>query len=931
MHVLLERRNIYELEEVHLRSYGLTAAEIPTTVKLNLSHNHLRSLQRPLVHTTRGDVRAASDTDTVMPSSFGTVSAGASPMSLEKRRSALSPFTALAHLLVNHNQLRSLVGLCGAADTLTVLIATHNSLTSLDGMQACKRLTYVDLSYNSIESLQGLPLMLAAPSPEAASESTAELPHRGASAMEGASFATPPMTDGAAAKHDEKILFRHVNGDANEGAASISTPPIPTSPHPWLGAKICQHSHSPNGAGHLRHHCYAHHSQSQQQQPPSGQSLGDARSLATRPEQGAKTSIRLDVGETVMARSATTGARASSKLVATSAAADASPPSSGADSGSGNIGGDKVSVVLILSHNRLRGRALSGMVWVASTLASNGTAQGRTPSSAHLLLRPWCTALTHLDLSHNYIEDARDVRRLFSLIHWPSSPSPSSAAAVTCAPALACLQCLDVSGNPFLVNGSLADELARSSQSPPSATAELSWTSSMFSCTNARRPVIEMASDLQSDGEREGQGSVEATVMNAGHAVVPSVQFRLNYASRTMSAALQGASSLASAVTFPSLAAAQGAMDTLLASLANRWQCTAPSPPPPVTATMFALFSPADTRAVVEKVPQRCTVHLHGGELTVLAAALQQRGARLGEMLEVHVSVPGLYAKRATASATPSATSNGRSPPPSSPSRSRSDARTAVAMATGADTSRSIFLTPPPRWTRNTSVSMDVSVLSGGRVPSPPAARRLTTPMAPSSVPAASPTAAAVEMSQDAESVPEDALSTSSNTCSVERSTVGYRLYQGRAHQRQPGSVADKSSGSSGTAVAHVDGTSGSGVAAVSHAATASLSADAVELQLLRAEVVELRRRYRELQRKTHDQTCVLKRQEATIRELKKTAAFAQQESQAELSMAQLEIRRLRKQVQVLNDLATQAAPPEPTSVSPALSAPLQLPYSDEL
>ncbi|CBZ23473.1 hypothetical protein, unknown function [Leishmania mexicana MHOM/GT/2001/U1103] len=855
MHVSLERRNIYELGEVHSRTYGLKAAEIPTTVKLNLSHNHLRNLQRPFAHSNQGDVRVAADTDTAVSSSLGTASAGASHLSLEEESSALRPFTSLTHLLVNHNQLCSLVGLCGAADTLTVLIATHNALTSVDGMQTCRRLTYVDLSYNSIESLQGLPLMLVAPSWEAASgnsptaynvlhkvasESAAELSHMGASALEGAALAAQLMAGGTAAKEDVELIFESVDGGDNESHTPIPTASIPISLQSSVGTET--------------------------QQQPSGRSLGRARSLAARPS--------LSAGA-----SAATGAHASSQPVAASAAADASPLLPGAKSGSGNIDSNKVGVVLILSHNRLRGRSLSGMVWVGSADAERAAAQGGTGSSTHLFLRPWCTALTHLDLSHNYIEDTRDVRRLFTPIPWPSSPSPSSAAAVTCAPALARLRCLDISGNPFLVNGSLADELAR---------------------------------------------SMRTAVGNDDRSVVSSVQFRLNYASRTLSAALRGPSPSASAVGFPSLAAAQRAMDALLTSLADRWQCTAPSSSAPATTSMFSLFSPADARAAVEKAPQPCTVHLRGGELTVLAAALQQRGARLGEMLEVPALAPGLYAKRAAASPTPNTAGSGHSPPPSGHSRNGGDAHTAVAMAADADAPRAIFLTPPPRWTRDTSIGVDASVLSGGGAPSPPAAQQPTTRMAPSSAPPTPPRAATVE-------APQDAPSTSSSSSRAETSTVGYRLYQGRGHQRQPGPVVDKSAENTGAAVAHLDVTAGSGAAAVSHTSTVSLSADAVELQLLHAEVVELRRRHRELQRQTHDQTRVLQRQEATIRELKKAAALAQQEAQAELSKAQLEIQRLHQRVQILNDLAAQAAPPQPTSVSPTLSVPLQLPPSGNL
>ncbi|KAI5685388.1 hypothetical protein MNV84_00631 [Leishmania braziliensis] len=868
MSVSLERRQIYELGEVHPRSYGLKATEISSTMKLDLSHNHLRTLQRPFARSSLGGARVAADAGAAVSSPSTATSVSASPMSLEEESSALRPFTSLAHLLVNHNQLRSLVGLCGVADTLTVLIATHNALTSLDGMQACRRLMYVDLSYNSIESLQGLPLILAAPSQRDASpssvnahdvqhrvvsvESMPALSHRGTSAVEGAAAAAQLFADVAALNDDEEITLERVDSSDNEGHAPISVSFLTS-----LEAETHRHSNVPSSAGHPHHHYHTRHSH--QQQPP----------LSWSP---------------------------------------------------GGIGSNRSGVVLILSHNRLRGRALPDILWVELAGAEMGTALGATPLSAHVLLRPWCTALTHLDLSHNYIEDVRYVRRLFTPIRWPSS-----AASATCAPALTRLRRLDISGNPLLVNGSLAEELTRSVQSPPPATTASPWALLVSSPANARRPTIAPANDRQNNAERAPQASVEAIVADGYKSVLPPVHFRLNYASRTLDAALRAPSPSASAVAFPSLAAAQGAMNALLTSLAERWQCAAPSSSAPATETMFSLFSPSDT-CTMEKASQPCAVHLRGGELTVLAAALQQRGARLGEMLEV--PAPALCAKRAAESSTPHRACSGRSPSSSGHARNGGAAHTDTAMAAGADASHAIFLTPPPRWSRGTSVNVDTSVLSGRGGPSLTAAQRPTALTTLNFAPPTSPRAALVEAAQDEENMPDDAVSTITTNSSshVETSTVGYRLYQGRGHQRQPGPVAVKSAERSGNAVAYRDATIDSGAAAVSCTSMLSCSADAVALQLLRAEVVELRRRYRELQRQTRDQTCVLQRQEATIRELKVRAAVAQrehQESKAGLSKAHLEIRRLREQVQALRTSATQTAPPPSTSVS------LQLPPSD--
>ncbi|KAG5512074.1 hypothetical protein GH5_08031 [Leishmania sp. Ghana 2012 LV757] len=888
MSVSLERRNIYELREVHPRSYGLKATEISTTVKLNLSYNHLRTLQRPFA---RSGAAVSSS-----PGAATATVTGALPVSLEEESSALRPFISLEHLLVNHNQLRSLVGLCGAANTLTVLVATHNALTSLDGMQACTHLTYADLSHNSIESLRGLPLIFQVPFREgdspssapahdarerAASESMADFSHRRVCAVAGAAPGAQVIAaEGVAVDDDAEIILKHVAHDDNEG-------------------------HPPSGAGHS--HPPTHNPHQQQQQLTSGRSPEGTWDLATRPSRCTKRPIQRGVSETAIPLSASASEAASLLLPA------AKSDCSSLASSSSNTG-----VVLLLSHNRLRGRALMELMWVESGDGGIGAAQGKTPSSSHPLLRPWCTALTHLDVSHNYIEDTRDVRRLFTPIRWPSSTVTA-----TCTPALACLRRLDISGNPFLVNGSLAEELTRSAQSPPPAAAAPSTASSStshtFTPTNARQPAIKRTNGRQGHAESAPQTSVDATTVNDDRYALTRVHFRLNYTSRMLDAALRTPTPSANAVAFPSLAAAQGAMEALLASLANRWQCTEPSSSPPVTAAMPSCFSLAGPGAAMEKALQPCIVDLRGGELTVLAGALQQRGAHLGEILEVpspaSATVP--CAKLAAPSPTPTRGGSGGSPPSSEHARN--------IDAACADNSLVIFLTSPPRWTRGASAGADTSVLSSGSGPSPPAAQRPTARMSSLFTSPTPPRVAAVEAAQDTGSLSDDAVTTAiTNSIRAETSTMGYRLYQGRGHQQQLVSVADTRDEDSAATVAHFDA-----AAAVSHSAAAPPPADSVELQLLRAEVVELRRRYRQLQCHTRSQTCVLQRQEATIRELKEIAALAQREqleAQAGLSNTQLEIRRLREQVQVLNGSAAQVAPPQPTSVSSAPTVSLEPP-----
>ncbi|KAG5487673.1 hypothetical protein LSCM4_08121 [Leishmania orientalis] len=923
MSVSLEGRNIYELGEVHPRSYGLKATEVSTTVKLNLSYNHLRTLQRPFARSGVGGIHVSAATTgaavSSSPSAATATATGALPVSLEEESSALRPFISLEHLLVNHNQLRSLVGLCGAANTLTVLVATHNALTSLDGMQACTHLTYADLSHNSIESLRGLPLIFQAPFREgdsprsapahdacgrAALESMADFSHRRVCAVAGAApRAQVIAAEGVAVDDDAEIILKHVAHDDNEGRPPI--PAVSMSLQTSLGADTHQHTLTPSGAGHS--HPRTHNLHQQQQQLTSGRSPEGTWNLATRPSRCTKGPIQRGVSETAISLRA--GASEAASLLLPGAKSDCSCLASS----SSNTG-----VVLLLSHNRLRGRALMEMMWVESGDGGMGAAQGSTPSSARPLLRPWCTALTHLDVSHNCIEDTREVRRLFTPIRWPSST-----ATATCTPALARLRRLDISGNPFLVNGSLAEELTRSAQSPPPAAAAPSTASSStsrtFTPTNTRQPAIKRTNGRQGHAESAPQTSVEATMVNDDRYAMTRVHFRLNYTSRMLDAALRTPTPSARAVAFPSLAAAQGAMEALLASLANRWQCTEPSSSPPVTAAMPSCFSLEGPGAAVEEALQPCIVDLRGGELTVLAAALQQRGAHLGEILEVpspaSATVP--CAKRAATSPTPTRGGSGGSPPSSEPARN--------IGAACADSSLVIFLTPPPRWSRGASAGADTSVLSSGSGPSPPAAQRPTAQMSSLFVSPTPPRVAAVEAAQDTGSLSDDAVSTAiTNGIRAETSTMGYRLYQGRGHQQQLVSVANTRDGDSAAVVAHFDA-----AAAVSHSAAAPPPADSVELQLLRAEVVELRRRYRQLQCHTRSQTCVLQRQEATIRELKEIAALAQREqleAQAGLSNAQLEIRRLREQVQALNGSAAQVAPPQPTSVPSAPTVSLKPP-----
>lgn len=67
---------------------------------------------------------------------------------------ALTGLSNLKHLQLRCNLLRSL---SGVSASLTVLVAPHNRLESLEGLEDCTHLRFVDVRYNNIRSLTGLP------------------------------------------------------------------------------------------------------------------------------------------------------------------------------------------------------------------------------------------------------------------------------------------------------------------------------------------------------------------------------------------------------------------------------------------------------------------------------------------------------------------------------------------------------------------------------------------------------------------------------------------------------------------------------------------------------------------------------------------------------------------------------------------------------
>lgn len=806
MSISYRNRHLYELHPASTRNFGVQAAALPSIHELDISFNHLRTLECPFAGTrgngsegqapTQGFTRLPVPLVPLRPavppgpeprssSLVGTLHAAVSSpsttttatTSLEEEGSGLRSLTFLAKLCVCHNELRTLRGLCGAAHTLTTLIATHNHLTSLDGMQACQQLTYIDLSYNSIDSLQGLPLTCAA-----VHDVTGGVP---ASSHGGS--ATPPEQPPAPVHADPTPALSSIVVDTDTASVAFSCHTSPDEAHRLRLREAGRRSASANTSVQF------------QVDETSSASLSTPAALS--PPEGSAAATAADAVETSRSHAAQSRATAKSNEKA------------------------DPEVVLILSHNRLRGRALATLLWVDADDVAAGVSgdmgtrlaregQVRSQGSGASLPRPWSTALTSLDLSYNYIEDVDDVRRLFSHVQWPVD----GGAHVASAPLLLRLRRLDMSSNPCLVNGSLARGIVAAL---PSGSA------------SARRGAA-MAGEA------------------ASHA---TVTFRVHYDAPSLADAL-----CSSATTFASLPAAQLAMEAALRGLAEEWRLAAlRSPVKAATSTDHRPCSQATGETVVV---------LQGAEVTVLAAALQHRGARLGKVLRV--------------------------------------------PAAEADTTADVFMTPPPKWGSETAASttfLQTSGFSGGSPPprAPAAASSLL-------VGASSTTA----LSTAAVQTPGKPIHHSRQRSSAETSTLGYRLYQGRSAgggggggMPQPSatpSLAPRPTAESSpvrelakeaaTTAAASTGSAGlrRSNAEKENREALSPSRDAVALQLCRAEVAVLRRRFRESQRKIRDQACVLQRHEATIHVLKAEVATAQQERDA----AQQEVRRLQAEVRAL-------------------------------
>lgn len=389
MTVSLESRGIYELGDVSERLYGLHADELYSATTLNLNNNHLLSLQLPFLGLgrrapSRGAAapilqrsvwQACGDFDTrdeeaaevviLADHSRATHRSGAETASFSSSlstpvptSSALRHLSSLSTLLIASNALRTLIGLSGAATTLTTLIAPHNALTSLEGMEQCIHLRYVDLRYNAVETLQGLPRHFC----------------------DAAANATAAVRDIAALRPSHDTAWTE-----------------------WLSFH---------------------------------QAVKDNGDAAT------------------MERDATVW-----------------PPPPPSLSATGLQDGRLPGVVLLLGHNRLRGAALAPLLSGAGSTKQAASQQddiGTRPSGLS-----WTTAITHLDLSFNYIERIKDVCQLLQ----PRRAVPDDVAEENQGPLpLPHLVALNVSQNPFLVNGSFATELryaaeASTDSCEPTATA----------------------------------------------------------------------------------------------------------------------------------------------------------------------------------------------------------------------------------------------------------------------------------------------------------------------------------------------------------------------------------------------------------------------------------------------------------------------------
>lgn len=899
--ISLERRGIYELGEVHPRSYGVKPSEIPAAVTLNLSHNHLRMLQRPFARPELAPAAPQQPHQQHQPTAqlVSTSPAAAATVSLEEESSALRPFTSLAHLHVCHNQLRSLTGLCGAANTLTVLVATHNALTSLEGLQGCRRLTYVDLSYNAIASLRGLPLTslaaaTSAPHLEGRRRRLSSLSIPAAAAAggdgvgAGAAQLTPAALAAAAAAAqdadgdiDFAVMDGSTDGDDDEGGSgdgadsghgrraggSVSTSSISFSLHTSIAAGSALDQRRRSRA------VSAAASQLHARGGGGGAVVTPLLAMAGA-SRSANTSVQFDVDDTV-AKSAGEAARPRGAGLPAS-----SPPSPLTPHGA-RAGG----VVLVLAHNRLRGAALRSLIWAN---AGEDAAAASACTGTTALLRPWCAALTHLDLSYNYVEDVRDVRRLLQPIPWPVLPSASGSRAVW-APPLTRLRRLDVSGNAFLVNGSLAEELARP---PCAATSPAPLPPPDVHPTSVRRSTLAPSQDALADTSAQWVG--------------PSIKFQLSYASASLAAALRTCGGAAEA-RLTDVTAARAPMQGMLQALAERWCACVPSAAAAIGPGAFALFAEKLKVAWHTAKVAPCAVQLRGGEVTVLAAALRERGAHLGDVLAV-----------------PSAASPLR---PAHTSPATRPSRRDTGLEDGGDAAmQAVFLTPPPQRQRLRGaaavVGTDASALSsgGGGGGTPPAAREAALQRPAAAAATADGHDASRQTRHSTTSTNSSSSSSHPATSHADASAQGYRLYHGRGATHRPTQPLPTTPQLQSSA--HVPDAE----AATRHAGPArapqphpnahgaALTTDAVALQLLRAEVGELRRRYRELQRQTRDQTCVLQRHEATMREMRAATAQAVRERQAaqiELAKATQEVERLREQLQLGAEARAPTLPPE--------------------
>lgn len=891
--ISFQNRNLHELHATHTRSFGVQAAALPSIEQLNLSHNHLRSLECPFAELRRDDQAQPSGSGfarhppSPLPlrpdaSSLSAVDGGAqlsssagsnATPSLEEERSGLRSLTSLRRLLVSHNALRSLLGLAGAAHTLTTLIATHNRLTSLDGLQACRHLRYIDVSHNVIESLRGLPLT---PVRVAGREKAA--PAAAAAAL--------------SVVHTDPALALSGIEDSTDDTSSVNFSCI-----------------TPPGDGAHLHFV--------------SDAFSAAAAAAGRPSASTNTSVQFHIDGTPAAHSLVDGATPASAAAAAA-----------------TVNGTEVAeadLVLILSHNRLRSRALAALLWVdgegdgataaavarspqadvseSSVLQQQQQQQQRTSRTGAMLLRPWSTALTHLDLAHNYIEDIRSVRRLLSTVPWPlddtarrsihgsTTPAASGSSSVVCGPVLPRLRHLDVSGNPFLVNGALARDMATAAVA---AAASVSWEE-------------DKAASLETSPAQSARLATATTT-------APAVTLHVRYESPALREALRSSALLSSGQSaLPDPSSAKSAMAAALRQLGEDWRSTAllhsaltnsfGGGSASSSTTPFALFTAAERQASAavaaasSSTGAEVSVLLYGGEVTVFAAALQQRGARLAEVLSVPAGE--VHAENARARAT--------------------STRQARTLAKHADT-LDVFMTPPPRWGSGASVSatfIQTSLLSDVSPPSPSQSpprlppqqhrqqqqqrhtRRDTASLSPIST--APPSAA---RRGEAEGRAEGSDITTASV--AETSTLGYRLYQGRGVGG--GSTAARRSASpndrGAAAPVQTRGASESPPRASSAVVAASAVAplvvspsrpsstantdDAVALQLYKAEVSVLRARFRELQRHTRDQACVVQRHEAALRALKEQVVNALRERdavQAELARAQDEIARLRAHV----------------------------------